>query len=215
MKNRTTPYILEKDDQYLVFHSEKSACEFLGVPRCCVASAARHKVIYHGYKVIKGTPESDIYADKRLRKIWESMHERCERAKHIYFSHYGGRGISVCTEWSDYLPFAKWARENGYSDELQIDRIDVNGNYEPSNCRWVTAKEQQNNKRTNRIVEYCGRKYTLTQLAEECGINKTTLKERLNMGWSVEKAVTQPIRLRTNGYRPSHGARMEETDERT
>ena len=144
----------------------------------------------------------------RLFKIWSGMHERCERPKHTHFKDYGGRGIVVCDEWSEYIPFAKWARENGYNDDLSIDRINVNGNYEPSNCRWVTEKEQHNNKRTNRVVEYMGERYTLTQLAEKFGIKKTTLKERLNSGWSVADAVNKPIRLRTRGWRPSIGAYM-------
>lgn len=144
----------------------------------------------------------------RLFKIWSSMHERCERVKHPHYDAYGGRGIKVCDEWKEYLPFAEWARNNGYTDELTIDRIDVNGNYEPSNCRWVTMKEQHNNKRNNRILLYHGETYTLTQLAEKVGMNKTTLKERINLGWSIEDAVNRPIRRRTRGYRPS-GARME------
>ena len=148
----------------------------------------------------------------RLHKIWGSMHERCEREKHLHFSDYGGRGISVCEEWKEYIPFAAWARNNGYADNLTLDRINVNGNYEPTNCRWVTVKEQQNNRRNNRIIFYQGERYTLTQLSEKSGIKKTTLKERLNLGWSIEDAVNRPIRLRTKGYRQS-GARMVEPQE--
>lgn len=139
----------------------------------------------------------------RLHKIWCSMHERCESKNHIHYADYGGRGIAVCEEWSEYLPFAKWARENGYSDDLSIDRIDNDRGYEPSNCRWATQKEQHNNKRSNRIIEYMGKRYTLTQLAEYAGLNKTTLKERLNNGWSVEDAVEKPVRKRTKGWRQS------------
>ena len=130
----------------------------------------------------------------RLHRIWGCMHERCERVKHSHYDAYGGRGITVCDEWKEYLPFAEWARNNGYTDELTIDRIDVNGNYEPTNCRWITMKEQHSNKRSNRIIEYRGQKYTLTQLAENSGIKKTTLKERLNRGMSVENAVNVPVR---------------------
>ena len=148
----------------------------------------------------------------RLFKIWTSMHERCERPKHKYYKDYGGRGIKVCDEWSDYIPFAEWARANGYADDLSIDRINTNGNYEPSNCRWVTEKEQHNNKRSNHIVEYKGEKYTLTQLAEKAGIGKTTLRERLKMGWSVEDAVEKPIRKRTKGWRMSADMRGENND---
>lgn len=209
MKYRTTPYVLVKDGKYYVFPSEKSACDFLGVSCCCVASAARQGGTYHGFKVIKGISENDIYGDKRLRKIWGSMHERCEYEKHPHYKIYGGRGIFVCDEWKEYIPFAKWAFQNGYDKTLTLDRIDFNGNYEPSNCRWVTTKEQANNKRTNRIVVYNEKRYTVTELAELIGMNKTTLKERLNMGWSVSDAVERPIRKRTCGYRPSADMRKD------
>lgn len=82
MKYRTTPYILEKDGVYYSFQSEKDACDFLGVPPSCVSSAYRHGIIYHGFNIIKPLSENDIYNNKRLRKIWESMHERCEYEKH-------------------------------------------------------------------------------------------------------------------------------------
>ena len=206
---RTTSYILEKDGVYYSFPSEMSACEYLGLPLCSLSDVMRRDKRIGEYNVIRAVSETELYMDKRLHKIWSSMHERCEYTKHIHFDRYGGRGISVCKEWSEYLPFAKWARKNGYSKELTLDRKDYNGNYEPSNCRWIPSKEQHNNKSTNRIIEYDGEKYTLSQLAERIGMNKTTLKERLNLGWSVEDAVNKPVRQRTKGYRISHGARME------
>ena len=208
----TTPYILEKDSVYYSFPSEKSACEYLGLPPCRLADVMRRDGYYAGYKVIRAISEEELYMDKRLHKIWASMHERCEYQKHKHYKDYGGRGIVVCEEWKEYLSFAKWAFKNGYRDNLSIDRIDVNGNYEPSNCRWITMKEQLNNKRSNRLVEYQGITYTLTQLADKVGLNKTTLKERLNLGWSIEDAVERPVRQRTRGYRPS-GTKMVEPQE--
>lgn len=209
-KYRATAFILEKDGEYIVFPSEKSACEFLGVPKCCVASYARQGRPYHGYNVIRAKSENDLYANKRLRKIWSSMRERCYYDKHPYYSTYGGRGIQVCEEWKDYLTFAKWAFRNGYEPSLTIDRIDNDKGYCPDNCRWVDMKAQQNNKRSNRIIEYNGKLFTLTQLSELTGIKKTTLKERLNMGWTVDEAINRPVRLRTKGYRPSnYNAKME------
>ena len=139
----------------------------------------------------------------RLFRVWSHMRERCERKNHPYYRDYGGRGISVCEEWKEYLPFKEWAIKSGYSERLTIDRIDYNKGYEPSNCRWATVKEQQNNKRTNRVVEYNGKPYTLSQLSELCGIKSTTLRERLRRKWSVDDAVTKPVRLRTKGYRQS------------
>ena len=182
MKNRTTPYILEKNGIYYSFPSEKAACEFLGVPQTCVASASRTCRTYHGYHIIKAISENEIYANKRLRKIWESMRERCYYVKHSHYSAYGGRGIMVCDDWQEYIPFAKWAFRNGYAESLTIDRIDVNGNYEPSNCRWIPMTEQQSNKRTNHYIVVDGERMTISQCAKKYGIPKSTVRYRVNKG---------------------------------
>lgn len=87
----------------------------------------------------------------RLYNIWSGMKSRCLNQNNKDYSHYGGRGIRVCDSWLEFLPFYQWATANGYSDELSIDRVDVNGNYSPDNCRWATQVEQQNN-RSNNVV---------------------------------------------------------------
>ena len=129
----------------------------------------------------------------RIYNIWVGIRQRCEREVHPSYRNYGGKGITVCGEWHEFIPFYKWAVENGYSDDLTIDRIDTNGNYEPSNCRWVTMKVQGNNKNTNHLIEYDGETYNIQTLCEKTGINRNTFYARLSHGWSVEDAVNKPI----------------------
>lgn len=119
----------------------------------------------------------------RLYHIWQGMRRRCENTSCAEYPEWGGRGITVCDEWSkDYKPFMNWSASNGYRDFLSIDRIDVNGNYEPSNCRWVTAKVQANNRRSNINVEYNGEIHNLSQWGVFLGIKQGTLYERYRKG---------------------------------
>ncbi len=129
----------------------------------------------------------------RLYSEWRAMLNRCSCSSWRDFNNYGGRGITVCEEWrQNFDAFRDWALTNGYDDTLTLDRIDVNGNYEPSNCRWATLKEQANNTRKNHYVEFNGEKKTIKQWAEDIGINYSTLCSRLKK-WDIEKALTTPV----------------------
>ena len=140
-------------------------------------------------------------SDTRLYKVWLDMKRRCYNAKDVDYKNYGGRGITVCDEWKDsFVSFSQWAYENGYDKDAPkgqctIDRIDVNGCYEPENCRWVNIHIQSNNKRNNRILTYNGESHTLSEWCEIVNIPYNCLQLRLNkLHWSVEKTLTTPTR---------------------
>lgn len=128
----------------------------------------------------------------RLRRIWWGMKTRCYNKNDREYKYYGQRGIVISDEWHIFENFKNWSLNNGYDNNLTIDRIDVNGNYCPENCRWADIFTQNNNKRTNIILEYKGELYTLAQLADLANIPYTTFKERINEWKDVEKAVEEP-----------------------
>ena len=131
----------------------------------------------------------------RLYVIWCHMNERCYNPHFVAFTNYGGRGIRVCEGWrNSFVAFREWAMLNGYNDNLSLDRINNDGNYEPSNCKWSTVKEQSNNRRTNRFITYRGETKTMKQWAETIGMPYDTFKRRLYYGWSVDEAIETPVR---------------------
>lgn len=122
---------------------------------------------------------------KKLYSVWRGMKNRCSDKKSKY---YGGKGILVCDEWTNnFNKFYEWALINGYKEGLQIDRINCNGNYEPSNCRWVTPKENSNNKTNNKRYTINGTTKTYSEWAETIGISKCTFSQRIDNGWSGEE----------------------------
>jgi hypothetical protein len=126
----------------------------------------------------------------RLYNIWHGMKRRCYYKKDAFYHLYGGRGIFVCDKWKNsFESFRDWALEHGYSDKLSIDRIDVNGNYEPSNCRWVTQRVQCSNTNHNKIVEYHGLKGVFLDMCRRLNVNESTVRSRMKKGHSFEDAV--------------------------
>ena len=132
--------------------------------------------------------------NSRLHRIWNNMKQRCSNPKNTNYVHYGKRGITVCKEWIDFKPFYNWALSNGYKDTLSIDRIDVNGNYEPNNCRWVNNKTQSLNRTNNRIININGEAKTLTEWCDIYNIDKKLVYDRLERNWDEVKAIITPKR---------------------
>lgn len=132
----------------------------------------------------------------RLYKIYAKMKERCYDQNYPQRNLYGGRGIKICKEWLDsFENFRDWAIKNGYSDDLSIDRIDANGDYEPSNCRWADKYQQANNKRNNIVLTYNGETLTMPQWARKLNLPYSTLADRRKKGKSVEE-ILYPHKLR-------------------
>lgn len=164
-------------------------------------SLTRGRIVSCGCSLKKCGEESHSYkhglTHKRIMRIWTNMKSRCYNPKDKAYKNYGARGIRICEEWlNDVAAFWKWSKEHGYADDLTIDRINVNGNYEPSNCRWVDRKTQCNNQRNNHYIDYKGEMLTISQIAEKIGIPRTVINNRLYSGWDEQKAINTPYRKR-------------------
>lgn len=149
---------------------------------------SKHAIKHGGYK-------------DRLFKVYTSIKQRCCNPNYFQYKDYGGRGIAICQAWlNDYGAFHDWAYSNGYTEEIlpnginkwTIERIDVNGNYEPDNCTFITTQEQQFNKRDNVILTYKGETKTATEWARELGISPNVIWARVKNGWSVEETLETP-----------------------
>ena len=158
-----------------------------GTPRSCsqsCANAGNTRGYKHGHN--SPTNRSPTYVS------WHAMRQRCQNPNQRGFPNYGGRGITVCERWQGFVLFLE---DMGVRpDNTSIDRIDTNGNYEPSNCRWSTPKAQMQNMRKNRIVEYYGESVTLQELADRLSIDRYTLRRRiLDMKWPQERWADRPL----------------------
>lgn len=170
----------------LLSHVKSGAVKSCG----CLKRETSAKTGYANKKHGQSSPES---RGPEYRS-WETMKARCYNKSNPDYQRYGGRGISVCDEWRSNF-------QNFFSDMGQrpknttLDRVDVNGNYQKENCRWATPPVQQRNKSTNRVVEFCGVKMTLVELAEKTGVPYQRLHERIvRRGWLVDDAVSMPPR---------------------
>lgn len=141
----------------------------------------------------------------KLYDVWINMKQRCNNPKNPRYKNYGGRGIKICDEWNDFNNFYTWANQNGYDEALNInkkqctlDRIDVNGDYEPSNCRWISNKEQQNNKTDTVFYEYNGERHTISEWADLYNLPLGNLKSRISKGWDIKKILEQHINYINN-----------------
>lgn len=158
----------------------RGACKSCG---CYARESASKRLFKHGM------------AHSRLFSIWNGMIDRCHKRFSISYKNYGERGISVCKEWrEDFSAFHQWAINNGYKENLTIDRIDNNKGYEPTNCKWSSHKEQARNRRSNHFVAFNGVTKTITEWSELVGIKSDTIWRRIKEWDNIEKALTQPVR---------------------
>lgn len=156
------------------------------VCECTGIKIAKSKNLIGGKTTHCGCINNHIVHGKsthRLHNIWNSIKDRCNNINSKDYPNYGGRKIKICEEWNNYfVSFYEWSMNNGYKSDLSIDRINVNGNYEPNNCKWSTPSEQQNNKRNTRYIEIDGIAKSITEWSKLTGVNKRTLWDRYNKG---------------------------------
>lgn len=130
---------------------------------------------------------------KGAYSAWHSMKQRCLNPNAVSYHHYGGRGITITPDWIAFEPFNRWAIANGYRKGLSLERIDVNGNYEPGNCTWIPRSEQPSNTRRCVRLTYRGKTKILKHWAEEYGHKPRLVGNRLKRGWTLERALRTPL----------------------
>lgn len=175
-------------------HLHRQAATITGHCGCLTAErlAARHRT--------HGASATNAY------KAWHAMIERCQNKKNMAYPSYGGRGIRVCERWKSYTNFLADMGERPAG--VTLDRIDNDGDYEPSNCRWATKKQQQRNRRSNRILAINGVEMCVAEWCEKYGMPRSTVQGRLRKKWPAEAALTTPINAKMRNGR-AHGTRHE------
>lgn len=148
-------------------------------------------------EILKETTQKQTTHGKtntRIYTIWQAIKNRCNNPNNKGYNNYGGRNIKMCIEWENsFEAFYKWAIDNGYNDNLSIDRINTNAGYYPENCRWADGQTQANNTRRNHYLTYKGKTKTMAQWATIKNIKYSTLRARINTyKWTIEKALETP-----------------------
>lgn len=183
-----------KNNYYKYFYLCKCDCgkETICEERSLKSGNTKSCGCYNISKIIERNTTHNL-SSTRLYKIYHGMKKRCYNHKSKSYKNYGGRGIKICKEWLDSFPkFYEWSLNNGYREDLTIERKDVNGNYEPQNCCWVSVKEQAKNRRRNVFYELNGVRKILPDWAREYNMPFTCVRKRLIRGWSLEKALKTP-----------------------
>jgi hypothetical protein len=127
----------------------------------------------------------------RLYRTWANMKRRIDKPTERDGNNY--KSLEYCEAWSKFTPFMEWAVNNGYEDNLSLERIDVYKGYSPENCKWIPIGEQQYNKTTTHRITYNGKTQALSKWAKELGFERDTLKSRILRGWDIERAFTEPL----------------------
>ena len=199
---RKRKHIKERYGRLLVLHEDPVVkCKWICQCDCGTVKSIAVSSLRSGRSKSCGCYCSDVLVKIRtthgqsktkIYNIWVSMLSRCRNKNFPLYKNYGGRGIKVCERW---LIFENFLADMGDKpDGMTIDRINNDGNYEPSNCRWATWIDQANNKRTTRFVVYNGMKLSLAQWARKLNINSDTLKDRLDSNWPIREAFFKPVK---------------------
>lgn len=139
-------------------------------------------------EIIRSRESTHLLTNTKLYRIWAGIKQRCFNSNHKNYERYKGRGITMCEEWKDdFMSFYNWAIKNGYKNGLTIERINNDGNYSPSNCRWATREEQANNTSRNHFIVFHGEKHTIADWAKKLDIGYKRLSNRINSGLPIEK----------------------------
>ena len=180
--------ILKKD--IMTDNGQKWLCQC----ECGKTTVAIGTELVNGRRISCGCYKIDVAKSRNLgstrraiRSRWKNMLTRCENEQCGNYLNYGGRGITVCPEWHDFECFYSWALKSGFDKNLTLERKDVNGNYCPDNCCWVTIKEQANNRRNNHFEKAFGDTKTISEWSDETGIDRNLISYRLNKGLTMEE----------------------------